>query len=530
MQDALDGVTLHNTYFPESKKTVTGFGMDEETGFQIISEQPYITEGNRQATQAEIDKLAEQLGFEKSDKYGLPGRYINRKEGVIMNDLTPKNVILTPQGRIIPIDPVLHLNTPEWNENGTRGVHSDPNIDILNLAKEQQEQDVRFHFGADDVPKINDKKDASPTQLRVARAEIDNQIKKTAYKFRENWEDADLPVRTLLDQLRKLGVNISSRNDLYQNVTAIAGKNDEQFKAYKKNVYKPMVDVIKAVMKKSGASQRDVENYAILKSGVERNERMRIAEVEKYRQGLLDKVPQIVEEAKQEKVTKANAVIANKARAKRVEVMNELGLKFFETLSEEYKEEVNRRVKEYRDDLQMRSDRDIEEWEVKKLASEKEKANRKADEKAIALQNKDYAGIIPVIEECADGIIPDTDGGGAHASGGAHAGAPLPQRNASPNEIKINQFANWTLGELLSGRDLTLSESKKKSETRYNSHLEMARRSDYDFDVSGVTAANAREMKGIKEAAVASETFMKAPNGKATKLNEAMVAGSDGRV
>ena len=87
-------------------------------------------------------------------------------------------------------------------------------------------------------------------------------------------------------------------------------------------------------------------------------------------------------------------------------------------------------------------------------------------------------------------------------------------------DAKINQFAKWTLGELLSGRDLTGSESKKKSETRYNSHLEMARQSDYDFDVSGVTAANAREMKGIKEAAVASGTFMKAPNGKATKLNE----------
>ena len=124
LQDALDGVTLHNTYFPASTRQVIGFGMDEEDGFQIISEQPYIVEGERQATQEEIDEFAGQLGFEKSDKYGLPGRYINRKEGVIMNDLKPKNVIRTTEGIIIPIDPILHLNTPVWEEGGTRGANN----------------------------------------------------------------------------------------------------------------------------------------------------------------------------------------------------------------------------------------------------------------------------------------------------------------------------------------------------------------------------------------------------------------------
>jgi hypothetical protein len=43
---------------------------------------------------------------------------------------------------------------------------------------------------------------------------------------------------------------------------------------------------------------------------------------------------------------------------------------------------------------------------------------------------------------------------------------------------------------------------------------------DYDFDVSGITEANAQEMKQIKSAAVASGTFMKAPNGEGSKLSE----------
>ena len=89
------------------------------------------------ATQPEIDELAKGLGFEKSDKYGLPGRYINRKDGVIMNDLTLKNFILTPEGRIILIDPILHQNTPEWGENGTRGTKIFPSDgrDIIGLAQ-----------------------------------------------------------------------------------------------------------------------------------------------------------------------------------------------------------------------------------------------------------------------------------------------------------------------------------------------------------------------------------------------------------
>jgi hypothetical protein len=50
--------------------------------------------------------------------------------------------------------------------------------------------------------------------------------------------------------------------------------------------------------------------------------------------------------------------------------------------------------------------------------------------------------------------------------------------------------------------------------------IQYASQPDYDFDVSGITEANAREMRAIKEAAVGNGTFMKAPNRKPTKLNE----------
>jgi hypothetical protein len=47
-----------------------------------------------------------------------------------------------------------------------------------------------------------------------------------------------------------------------------------------------------------------------------------------------------------------------------------------------------------------------------------------------------------------------------------------------------------------------------------------ANQAAYDFDVSGITEANAREMQRIKTEAQTNGTFMKAPNGKPTNLNE----------
>ena len=58
------------------------------------------------------------------------------------------------------------------------------------------------------------------------------------------------------------------------------------------------------------------------------------------------------------------------------------------------------------------------------------------------------------------------------------------------------------------------------SETRFDSQIQYADQADFDFDVSGITANNAQEMQRIKENEQANGTFMLAPNGKKTNLNE----------
>ncbi|MDR2475203.1 MAG: hypothetical protein LBD45_05030, partial [Bacteroidales bacterium] len=55
---------------------------------------------------------------------------------------------------------------------------------------------------------------------------------------------------------------------------------------------------------------------------------------------------------------------------------------------------------------------------------------------------------------------------------------------------------------------------------RSGSRDTQANQRNYDFDVSGITAENAAEMQRIKDEAQKNGTYMKAPNGKPTNLNE----------
>jgi hypothetical protein len=91
-------------------------------------------------------------------------------------------------------------------------------------------------------------------------------------------------------------------------------------------------------------------------------------------------------------------------------------------------------------------------------------------------------------------------------------GSKLGIRSLSPEQIQdlsLEQFTDGAVADLLRGNNL--------SEPGFTGLKDLQ---DYDFDVTGITDANAREMQQIKEMSVANGTFMKAPNGKPTNLNE----------
>ena len=58
---ALDRISLHNTYFPETALKVLGFGRTADGDFKIVAEQPFI-EGTHMSDE-EIALFAEHIGF-----------------------------------------------------------------------------------------------------------------------------------------------------------------------------------------------------------------------------------------------------------------------------------------------------------------------------------------------------------------------------------------------------------------------------------------------------------------------------------
>ncbi len=111
---ALDRISLHNAYFPETRLQVIGFGRDLNDEFKIIVEQPFV-EGTK-LTEGEIIEFVTNLGFElrnlKNWTYTTPEIYLS--------DMHDENLIKSPKGNIFVIDCDIRINTPELRLDGVR--------------------------------------------------------------------------------------------------------------------------------------------------------------------------------------------------------------------------------------------------------------------------------------------------------------------------------------------------------------------------------------------------------------------------
>lgn len=116
---ALDRIALHNTYFPETKMSVLGFGRDKEGQFRIIVEQSFV-EGCRM-TDSEIKEFAELLGF----KLINPRNWTYATPFIYLSDMHDENVIRTPSGSVAVIDCDIRINTANLRCGGTRRLSPD---------------------------------------------------------------------------------------------------------------------------------------------------------------------------------------------------------------------------------------------------------------------------------------------------------------------------------------------------------------------------------------------------------------------
>ena len=119
---ALDRISLHNAYFPETTLTVLGFGRTADGAFKIIVEQPFI-EGTH-VSDEEIADYMRKMGFELRN----PRNWTYATPDIYLSDMHDENVLLSPSGTIFVVDCDIRINTPELRASGTRTLTTEVEI------------------------------------------------------------------------------------------------------------------------------------------------------------------------------------------------------------------------------------------------------------------------------------------------------------------------------------------------------------------------------------------------------------------
>lgn len=111
---ALDRISLHNTYFPETTLLVLGFGRDSDGNFKIIAQQPFI-DGNH-ISDDEIADYMDCMGFELKN----PHNWTYATPEIYLSDMHDENVIRSASGAVFVVDCDIRINTPELRQGGVR--------------------------------------------------------------------------------------------------------------------------------------------------------------------------------------------------------------------------------------------------------------------------------------------------------------------------------------------------------------------------------------------------------------------------
>ena len=119
---ALDRITLHNTYFPETRLNVIGFGRNGNGDFKIIVEQAFID--GEPVSDEDIANYLILMGFELKN----PKNWTYATADIYLSDMHDENVIRSAAGNIFVVDCDIRINTPELRQGGTRKLTNEVNF------------------------------------------------------------------------------------------------------------------------------------------------------------------------------------------------------------------------------------------------------------------------------------------------------------------------------------------------------------------------------------------------------------------
>ena len=119
---ALDRITLHNAYFPETRLTVLGYGRTMDGDFKIVVEQPFVV--GLHVDDGKIASFADRLGFALIN----PRNWTYATPEIYLSDLHDENVLQSKEGNIFVVDCDIRINTPELCAGGTRTLTTEVEI------------------------------------------------------------------------------------------------------------------------------------------------------------------------------------------------------------------------------------------------------------------------------------------------------------------------------------------------------------------------------------------------------------------
>lgn len=101
-------------------------------------------------------------------------------------------------------------------------------------------------------------------------------VKSRSFQLQEGYQDRMLAVKKMQQLLEEQkGTKLPDYMNVYMFENTLSSRNTYEIEQYNENYYKPMMESITAIIK-NGDTLRDVEDYAIAKHGIERNDLFRL--------------------------------------------------------------------------------------------------------------------------------------------------------------------------------------------------------------------------------------------------------------
>lgn len=164
IQRLLERIAIHNAAFPNTAMEVTGIG-SSDNGISVVIEQPWVNSINGIPTLREIENYMTSQGFVHIEGTGINAVYA--KDGYLITDVRPENVIKQPNGELVVINcfAIFNENTQiNYAENNLSSfIDSMSKEQLVDELKKIRQEYADYDLVNDDSDNSEDKKEGEST-------------------------------------------------------------------------------------------------------------------------------------------------------------------------------------------------------------------------------------------------------------------------------------------------------------------------------------------------------------------------------